>query len=694
MEIDNNIIKDLLTKKNIHGLKMYLNSFVYSFYNDTITRFNNGEDLTFIIPEIEHVLMGLDFIYISGDISPLKDVEYDELYNIFVSLTGRYLTNKNENFNNRKISHKYPLLKGTIEKVHHISEEDKKLNNSSRKSLEKFIITSIKNSGLTRDIFKICLYPKFDGVSVIFEIEDGKVVTAITRGDAETGLGTDVTHMFKSLEFQNPLDNMPSSYGMKSEIVLNTVQFLEFSNKYGNDTRKLNDPRSAASCIMSTNVNFPDEWLKYITIVPLMYEINGEFVVPSTYLGMNLVGELEIDISNERYLHDLDIVINDTMRHMISNELDIECDGIVIRFADPDLVKILGRDMEKCINKYEIAFKYPANFKTTILEDIEFSIGLMGKVSAVAKIKPVIINNRTIKSVSLGSIDRFKTLKLCKNEEVIIRYEIIPYLDKSQNTNSTGEIFALIDECPHCGTALEYNPELMCVNNQCPSRIMGRIYNYCSKIGIDNIGEQTVEDFFNVGLLKSIPDLYNLESKTEVLLQLDGYGEKKLSKIFDSINSKTTLESYKFLGSLGIPSIGRKMFQKICETYTLDELLGIKEISKLTVIKGIKDATANQVIEGIQENLNVIESLRTVLNILEKSKKEETLGAIVFTNVRNSKFEEHLVSIGYEIGEAVNKKTTYVIADTLETVTGKTKKAIELNIPILDIATAYKKFNY
>ena len=136
------------------------------------------------------------------------------------------------------------------------------------------------------------------------------------------------------------------------------------------------------------------------------------------------------------------------------------------------------------------------------------------------------------------------------------------------------------------------------------------------------------------------------------------------------------------------------MFQKICEVYTLDELLSITDITKLTSIKGIKDTTASKILDGLQENLDAIKLLRENLIITDGNKNKNILGSIVFTNVRNTKFEEHLVSIGYEISESVNKKTVYVITDSTETMTGKIKKANDLGIPVMDITSAYKKFNY
>lgn len=116
-----------------------------------------------------------------------------------------------------------------------------------------------------------------------------------------------------------------------------------------------------------------------------------------------------------------------------------------------------------------------------------------------------------------------------------------------------------------------------------------------------------------------------------------------------------------------------------------------KDIDKLIKVEGIQEATARKVLEGLQENRGLIEFLMKKLKMVKKKEGEYN---IVFTNVRNKEFERHLEEQGFEIGSSVNKKTKYVITESKDTVSGKTKKADELGIPKLDILTAYKVFNF
>lgn len=681
----------MMERKNLVGVKLNLDSFAYSFYKDIIERYEKKELTERDMDTLEVVLQGLDFLYISGEVSPLRDTEYDALHVIYNEKTGKFITNKAEAGKSKKVKHIYPQLKGTLKKVHYVADNDKKANAiKTHISLERWIRGCLEKLPYGRS-YELSFYFKFDGISVVFALRDGKVYSAITRGDADTGEGKDVTHNFKDLTFSGwaPGVGMPSEIGVKTEVVMPRKEFEKYSKKYRSDTRKLEDPRSAASGLVNADV-LPKDMLQYLNIVELEYFINGKFVFPDTYLGEHRVKKIRVD-------KDFDMELIRKVISSMKEEIDsygINCDGVVVRFTEDDVIKTLGRDEEKSINRFEIAFKFPPEEKETTLENVEFQIGLLGTVSPVAKIAKVKMKGKTIKSISLGSIDRLKTMKLRLGDDVLIKYEIIPYIDKVRETEgNTNPVIEPIDTCPYCGRLLEEKPVLMCVNNECPSRIMGKINNFCVKMDIKNIGGSTIETLFNAGILRSIEDLYRLKERKSAIIELDGFGEKKFETMYKSIKKQSEVDASTLLGSLGIKSIGRKMFKKILNIYYFDVLMGydVKDIDKLTQIPGIKDATASKVIGGLKENKETIEFLLKNVKLIKKKDSEYN---IVFTEVRNGEFEKHLESLGYEISDSVNKKTKFVITKEPDTVTGKTKRADELGIKKLDILSAYKEFNF
>lgn len=677
-----------MDRKNLVGVKLNLDSFVFSFYKEIIDKYNNEALITEDLNTLEVVLQGLDFLYISGEVSPLRDTEYDALHAIYNEKTGKFISNKIET-GKKKVKHVYPKLKGTLEKVHYVADSDKGANAiKTHRSLERWLNIALAKLPNFKT-YELGFYFKFDGVSVVFALRRGKVYSAITRGDADTGEGTDVTRNFQDMEFAwSPGVGMPDEIGVKTEVVMSRKNFEKYSKKYKTDNRKLEDPRSAASGLVNGEV-LSDEMKQYLTIVDLEYLINDQFVFPDNYLGENKVMKIRIN-------DDYDIEVIRKVIAKMKTEIDkygINCDGVVVRFTEPEPIKILGRDTDRGINKFEIAFKFPPEEKETILTDLKFQIGLLGTVSPVAKIEKVKMKGKEIKSISLGSIDRMKTMDLHIGDRMLIKYEIIPYADKLETLDNPNPPIEVPDTCPFCLQPLEESPVLMCVNKECPSRIMGIINNYCRKMDIKSIGQSTIETLFNVGVLRSIVDLYNLEEHKSAIIELDGFGAKKFDNMVKAIAKKNEVDAGTLLGSLGIKSIGRKIFKKILNIYYFDVLMGYteKDVDKLIMIPGIKDTTALKILGGLKENADTIKFLQTKLKIIKKKDAEYN---IVFTNVRNHEFEKHLEDIGYEISNSVNKKTRCVITDKPDTVSTKTKKADELGIEKYDISTAYKVFNF
>ena len=689
MDIDE--VKLIMERKNLIGVKLNLDSSAYSFYKSIVDKYKKGNLNDSDIGKLEVVLQALDYIYISGEVSPLRDVEYDALHAIYNEKTGKFITNKVESGSSKKVKHIYPQLKGTLEKVHYVAESDKPKNAiKTHRSLERWLKDRL--SVLKPRSYELGFYLKFDGISLVFALDNGRLISAITRGNADTGEGKDVTHNFNGVTFGwswAPGVGVPNKIGVKTEVVMTQKDFEKYSKKYKSESRKLEDPRSAASGLVNAD-DLPRELLKYLTIVELEYYHNGIFTFPDEYLGEKKVIKIRIDKN-----FDIEMIrkIIDKMKKEIDG-YGINCDGVVVRFTEKDAIDTLGRDTEKSINKFEIAFKFPPEEKETTLENVVFQVGLLGTISPVAKVKKVKMKGKTIKSISLGSIDRMKGMKLRLGDDVTVKYEIIPYVDKDHETEGNDNpIIEAPEVCPFCGKPLEEKPVLMCVNTECPSRIMGKIDNYCRKMDIKGIGSSMIEDLFNAGILKSIADLYNLKEHHSAIVELDGFGEKKYEMMVKAVKKRDEIDPAIMLGSIGIKSVGRRKFKKILGIYYIDVLMAMneKDIDKLIKVEGIQEATARKVLEGLQENRGLIEFLMKKLKMVKKKEGEYN---IVFTNVRNKEFERHLEEQGFEIGSSVNKKTKYVITESKDTVSGKTKKADELGIPKLDILTAYKVFNF
>lgn len=674
------------TDNDYNGLKTVLEAIkinnLVNYYNNIANTYDSEDSII-----IEFIIRILQNIYNnSGVESPVSDEDYDKLYEIFLNISERDIVGGDNMVRNNKeiANHLYPDLRGTLDKIHFITDKEK--GNDKRKSLEGWMKSAVNRLGrnLTDNEWLATLYPKFDGVSVVFECDKySKTIQALTRGDTDANEAT-ILKIFKLIQFK-PIEGWDSDFGVKTEVIMTYDNFKKFCKKYG----AFKSPRSAVSSIVNSSEAVVD-MLRYITIVPLRYQNfdTKEIIIPpeATLNYPSIVTNLNSDRNRMEAI--------ESIKSTMSEIMGIPIDGVVIRLNDPNIQRELGRD--GAINKYEVAYKFaPTGVRTKVI-DVEFCIGLLGNITPVAIIEPIVMEGNTIENVSLNSIDRFESLHLHKGDEVLIKYDIIPYayIDDSCK-KSNGEPILTPTHCQYCGEQLVYDPVLRCVNNNCPSRQIGKIVNYTEKMNIENVSLGTVTYLFKEGYLTSIEDLYRLEDRKKSLAELKGLGSKSVERIIKGINKRKEVFDYDLLGSIGIPSVSSKTFKQISNIYYIDDIIEIAEknqLGKLTEIRGIQEKTANKIIVGILMNLELIQFLRSVLRV--KHDGREYKMKVVFTKVRDKDFEKYLDSKDIEVCESYSKNVDMIICEKENTSSSKVDKAKKDGKKVLTIKEAYSFFKY
>lgn len=688
--------KEIFELKSDISLQMEMQSKAVKYYEDII---KNG---ILNMEECKYFLLCLDRLYQNGFVSPLRDEEYDNILELFLDNGGEMI--RGDLSSGNKAHHVYPNLKGTIKKVHYITEDD--MNRNSRvknhKSLEpwlKNIFHVINEKYPNKSFIKLGMYTKLDGLSIILEVEDGKVKSAITRGDKELGTGQDKTSFFKFMDLSHYSDILGyNKFGIKCEAIVSKNDFKKYNKKF----EKLIDERSAATSILNS-LNPTMEEIKFLTIVPLMIDVgNKEYPLPYTTDKKidkafdwikDIVKFTGITISTKydfrKTLKMIKELIQDLERQV--KEEDYPADGIVIRVLDEDLIKELGRNTKDCINEWERAYKFKPETSRTTLLGIEQEIGLLGKVSFIAKVKPVVMKNKTIRSISLGSADRFKSLNLAIGDEVEVSYDIIPYLSVSDECKKSGnKPIELITHCPYCNEELDYNPELSCVNKSCPSREIGKIYNYCSKMDIRGIGEETIATLYRKGIVPSIAYLYVLDGNREAIKAIDGFGDTSISNMIKAINKVKTVDPATLLGALGIPKASKRVFEKVLNHINYEKLLFEDCFNELCNIKGIGPNLAKSIEDGIKENRNTIIEVSQFVRVKKKKRDMK----VVFTGIRNKNFEDFLNKKNVDVSDSVTKDCDFVITRNENFVSSKTSKANKYGIPVITTDKAYVLFGY
>lgn len=635
--------------------------------------------------------------------SPISDELFDHLYAVYEQVLARPIVGATVGNRADKVisAHRYPDLRGTLDKIHFIENKEKRPE-EARKSLEDWLNSIARTLGaiLTGEERKVLLTPKWDGVSAVCECSaDGVAQRVLKRGDTTRNEAEEMTELFcpdttfDSFEFYKNR-TFDGEFAVKVEIVMTNAQFTAFRKLFPD----VKTPRSAVSSIINSH-DTDKKWLEYLTIIPIRVQVynSGEQFIPEdvgilypTYTIANVYG-------TEAMQH----AISDIQKR-VQADFGIAIDGVVISLLHPNLLRLGRKDN---INKYEVAYKLPGEQAETILEDILFSVGDTGAVTPVAVFQPVQMKGVTVRNASLGSMNRMQKLQLSKGDRVRILYDVIPYLECDHPSKEN--VIQAPTHCPTCGEPLQYDIGVYCANDECMSRRVGRLVRFITKMDIADIGEETVRRFVTEGILSDIPDLYRLEQKASQILDLPGFGEKSLNRMITNIAKRSGgVEPDVFFGSLGITSIGRRMWAKILKAYAYQDVLTwIREDpslarKKLIALQGFQQATADRVVNGILKNDAVIRELidsRYILlstKVVEEKPVDENTEYVVFTKVRDKLFEQYLDTQNVVVQSDMRKNTTLLVVPNLNETSSKVKKAEKNNIPVKTLEDAYAYFNY
>ena len=652
-------------------------------FEGIVEYFNTNEDMDdmdlFTCRKLVEILQ---FIYNNTDIvPPVSDSTYDKLYQIMLDSGLGDIVGSVNSQGKPVREHRYPDLRGTLNKVHFVFNVDKE--GDKRRSIEDWI-TSIeniigKNINNTNE-FEIRLQAKWDGCSAVFECdENGELEHVLMRGDTEKNLAVDILELFKDQINFSQFANGVDKFAVQTEVLMNQFDYENIIKDY----KDFKSPRSATSSILNEKILQP-HLTKYLTVEPLRIQYVGK--------QPEIIPNEEYDIiSNLFDLRDVRECIKQINEHAKINGKST--DGVVLHLTNKSLQNKLGRD--GAINRYEVAYKFPAESKKAKLLNIEFSYGLGGNITPVAKIEPVIMLGKTISSISMGSIDRFRSMEhLTEGSEIIVRYEIIPYmdLDHTCKINPNGKRFYVPTHCKHCGYELVEDPLLKCVNDDCPSRIIGNVVNYINKMRIENMNIETVSTLFDQGIITGIESLYKLKEHKSKIISLPGFGEKSYENMIDGINKRKIVFDYELLGSLGIQSIGVRMFKKILSVMDLETLLKLAQDQMLVVnlmgLPGFGEKTASRVQHGLLSKLKTIYFLLDEIQLKEKVAPGKLKGKVCFSQIRDPQFESQLINNGYEVVNSITKTTDYLIVPSLDVISSKITKAKKYGIKVLSLNDA------
>ena len=657
----------------------------------------NKENIPERIKYLCEVLNKANVEYYVNDNPTLTDNEYDSLMDELIKLEKDYPEYKLNNSPTSKVGNE---VIAEFKKVTHPTPMFSLADVFNYDEVRDFDAKVRKEVG---EVAYSCEL-KMDGLAVSLIYKDGAFVSAATRGDGV--IGEDITHNVRTIKKLPLTLHKKIDLEVRGEIYMQKKVFHSLNEEREQKNLPLfQNPRNAAAgSIRQLDSSITRE--RNLDIV--LYHL------PNTNLlhhsdTLDLLKECGLPVNpNNRICKNIDEVLDYIDYWTIHRpELPYEIDGIVIKVNDLAAQKSLGYTVK--YPKWAVAYKFPAEKVITKLTDIVCTVGRTGQITPNAVLEPIKVAGSTIRRATLHNYPYIVSKDLKIGDYVYLHKagDVIPEVVGSvlERRPSDAKNYQMITKCPICGTKLELTDskiDLYCPNVSCPARKINALIHFISRdaMNIDGLGEQIIEDFYNMGLIKDIPDIYTLSKDKEDLIELEGFGNKSVSNLLISIENSKNNSLERLLNGLGISGVGVKSAKLLASRYgtmrnlmnaSAEELVKIKDIGNVLAenISNYFDNPANRILISRLEELGLnmtYQGEKTIIDSNFQDKKFVITGTI--SGLSRDEIKHEIELRGGVTSESVSKKTDIVIAGSNPG--SKYDKALSLGITIWDATTLEK----
>ena len=535
---------------------------------------------------------------------------------------------------------------------------------------------------------------KIDGLSVSLLYRNGELVRAATRGDGV--VGEDITHNAKTIKDIPLKIKQPIDIEVRGEIYMSKASFKKLNENGANFA----NPRNAAAGSvrqLDSKVAASRNLSNFIYHLPDPEDYN----IHTHYDALNFMKELGFTVSpNNRKVNNIDELM-DYINYWTKERpnLPYEIDGIVIKVNDLDDQKKLGYTA-RC-PKWAIAYKFPAEEVLTKVRDIIFTVGRTGQVTPSAILEPVRVMGSLISKATLHNEDYVVSKDIRVGDTVSIKKagDVIPEVVRSlpERRVGTEKRFEMKKNCPMCGSSLirkDDESAYYCMNEHCPARWQEKLIHYTSRhaLNIEGFGDRIIEDFYNLGFIKTYEDFYTLDKHKEDLMELEGYGSKKVNNLLTEIENSKNLSLERLLFGLSIRHVGQKTADILARNFkNIDNLMNAS-VEDIAAVKDIGMTIAKSVVKFFEDERNkeLIAHLKDFgvnMYYLKETSDQETLftgKTFVLTGslerFTRDEARERIEVLGGTVSSSVSRKTDVVVAGS--EAGSKLTKAEELGITI------------
>lgn len=673
-----------------------------------------------IIREIDELVKSIneyDRAYYQQGRSLVSDLEYDRLFDHLRSLEKQYPELQRPDSPSLRVGsdlsselpeaeHSLPVL--SLDKVY-----------SAADLQSWFVRIASKFKDQSADL--IC-EEKMDGVSIVLYYEEGILQRALTRGNGR--IGNDVSHNIRTIRSIPLRIAETTALAVRGEVYIQKDDFEQLNSSL--DTPFANPRNLAAGTIRRVKSSGAAR-------VPLRffaYEIYGLKNVHSHHEALIQMHELGFPVNNRcvwvqkntagktGFTEQFSALFpgsmigsEDTLSRYISREIDqrqqlpYEIDGLVAKLDKITQREELGYTGHH--PRWAVALKFDAPQGVSRVLGIDVQVGRTGRITPVARIEAVEIGGSTVQNVTLHNQEYITGLELNIGDTVAVskRGDVIPAVEQVLEKSGEGHpVWNFPDTCPSCGSPLELRgAHHFCpATATCPEQQRGRLRFFTSRgqMDIDGLGAETLDTLIRLGFVSDISDLYVADY--DQLQNEPGFGDKKISQLKDSIRRSLESPYRQVLPSLGIPEIGPKLTQILCDSgyHSIDDLFRLADENnseELSQIHGIGERTAKTVVEQLKDSSlrQLIQRLRDAgLQFSEEAQEAAygeqgpftgqiwcVTGSFENFNPRSRAVRE-IEQRGGTVTTSVSGKTTHLLAGS--GAGSKYDKAVVLGIEILD----------
>lgn len=544
---------------------------------------------------------------------------------------------------------------------------------------------------------------KFDGLAMNLRYEKGILVSAATRGDGL--VGEDVTANVKTIR-TIPLhlpEGVPDILEVRGEVIMHKADFERLNDEQRLDGLKpfVNPRNAAAGCLRQLDPKVTAKRKLSFYAYGL-----GEVSAAVALTHSGILDKLEkwgFPVAKERRVvkgWKALAEFHDWVKS-IRQSLPFEIDGVVYKVNDLAQQNELGFISRE--PRWACAHKYPPEEAMTSVEDIDVQVGRTGKLTPVARLKPVFVGGVTISNATLHNEDFIAELGLKIGDTVVVRRagDVIPEVVRVLSDRRTGKErdFVMPDHCPVCGSETfrdEEEKDTRCTGGLfCPAQRRESLVHFASRLAlnIDGLGEKVIDQLLEAELIKTPADLYKLTD--EKLLSLDRFGKKSAANLLAALEKSKETTLARFIYALGIRHVGESTARDLASHFrSLDKLMQA-DADSLLQVNDVGEVIAQSIIHFFEESHNreVISELLTegvhwptpeAVAVNEKVSGKTFVLTGTLPNMGREEAKALLLAQGAKVASSVSKKTDYVVAGA--EAGSKLEKAQALGVTIIDEA--------